>query len=305
MENQKKIQTILFLNVILLGVVSALSNQFDHTNINPISADNPTDPNFTCPGNGFFPLSPTACSTTFYNCVGGIAYIYTCPGEGIFDPSQNTCVSPDQAECTQTTTTTATTTNPGPCMEDGFFPLSPEACCSEYLNCFDGEAYITICPAGGVFDPNKRICVPADAADCGFVCVAQDGFYDVPDECSNRYYTCLEGVAYESFCPGNAIFDPDRLVCAAPESVACYYTTTTSTTVTWPYTTQRITTTTFSPPVEFVCPSDNGLYPNPDDCKTFYQCTGGKPYIKTCPTGLYFNPETLVCDYLDNVPSCQ
>jgi hypothetical protein len=34
-----------------------------------------TDPNFTCPGNGFFPLSPTACSTTFYNCVGGIAYV--------------------------------------------------------------------------------------------------------------------------------------------------------------------------------------------------------------------------------------
>lgn len=65
-----------FTTVVLLGVVSVLSNQFDQTNINPISADNPTDPNFTCPGNGFFPLSPTACSTTFYNCVGGIAYIY-------------------------------------------------------------------------------------------------------------------------------------------------------------------------------------------------------------------------------------
>ena len=43
---------------------------------NPIiSTDSPTDPSFTCPGNGFFPLNPTACSTTFYNCVGGIAYI--------------------------------------------------------------------------------------------------------------------------------------------------------------------------------------------------------------------------------------
>lgn len=41
-------------------------------------------------------------------------------------------------------TTTITTTNPGPCTEDGFFPLSPEACCSEYLNCFAGEAYITV-----------------------------------------------------------------------------------------------------------------------------------------------------------------
>lgn len=61
--------------------------------------------------------------------------------------------------------------------------------------------------------------------------------------------------------------------------------TTTSITreTTVPYSTfpnKNMTTTIFTPPVEFVCPSDNGLYPNPEDCKTFYQCTGGKPYLK-------------------------
>ena len=72
--------------------------------------------------------------------------------------------------------------------------------------------------------------------------------------------------------------------------------TTTSITreTTVPYSTtpnKNMTTTIFTPPVEFVCPSENGLYPNPDDCKTFYQCTGGKPYLK-----VRFSTENLSLD---------
>lgn len=74
--------------------------------------------------------------------------------------------------------------------------------------------------------------------------------------------------------------------------------TTTSITreTTVPYSTtpnKNMTTTIFTPPVEFVCPSDNGLYPNPEDCKTFYQCTGGKPYLKVrfSPENLSFDPQ--------------
>ena len=28
-------------------------------------------------------------------------------------------------------------------------------------------------------------------------------------------------------------------------------------------------------------------------------------FWQECPPGLYFNPDLKVCDYLDNVPSCQ
>lgn len=269
------------------------------------SSPTATEPSFICPDDGFFPISPNACSIEFFNCVEGIAYLQTCPGNGIFEPSQSTCVAPDHALCMQTMTTIPNPIVPYLCTEDGFYPFSPNACSTSYINCFAGVAYVNTCPGDGVFDPVQRICVSADATVCGFICPAQDGLYGFPDECSNRFYSCVQGVANENFCPGDFIFDPVRGICAAPETVDCYQSSTTNSKTTETTQRQTISATTVQPPVEFVCPEDYGFYPNPENCTTFYQCTGGKPYLKSCPDGLYFNPETIYCDYLDNVPSCQ
>ncbi|XP_046644171.1 proteoglycan 4-like isoform X2 [Daphnia pulicaria] len=66
------------------------------------------------------------------------------------------------------------------------------------------------------------------------------------------------------------------------------------------------TSTTTSSPESFTCPNDLfGKYPNPNDCKTFYECAAGQAHLMNCPPGLYYNPDLQVCDYLDNVPSCQ
>ncbi|KAF0504578.1 chondroitin proteoglycan 2-like isoform X2 [Gigaspora margarita] len=57
----------------------------------------------------------------------------------------------------------------------------------------------------------------------------------------------------------------------------------------------------------FTCPYENnennpnGLYANPDDCSTFYQCSNGEPYLLSCPDDLQWNQERLVCDYPENV----
>lgn len=44
------------------------------------------------------------------------------------------------------------------------------------------------------------------------------------------------------------------------------------------------------------CPQSNGLFPNPDDCASFYQCANGRSHLIRCPSGLHFSPEDSVCE---------
>ena len=54
--------------------------------------------------------------------------------------------------------------------------------------------------------------------------------------------------------------------------------------------------------------TEEGLFPDPDDCTKFYRCVkiDGKFTISeySCPSGLLFNPEIMICDYRYNVPEC-
>lgn len=52
-------------------------------------------------------------------------------------------------------------------------------------------------------------------------------------------------------------------------------------------------------PVGTCDPNEPSLYPDPDDCTKFYQCSNGLEYLKSCPAGLHFNPFILVCDWPD------
>lgn len=72
------------------------------------------------------------------------------------------------------------------------------------------------------------------------------------------------------------------------ESICDIRTTTFSTSLETQSTTEstitpEITTSTrTTPPSQFECPPDNngnGLYANPDDCKTFYECSNGVAYL--------------------------
>ena len=45
----------------------------------------------------------------------------------------------------------------------------------------------------------------------------------------------------------------------------------------------------------------DGVYPHPDNCRMFIECIGGYGLEESCPTGLLFNPDTIVCDDPRNV----
>jgi len=50
----------------------------------------------------------------------------------------------------------------------------------------------------------------------------------------------------------------------------------------------------------FKCP-DDGHWPNPDSCASYYHCANGRPYEGTCPTGLLWNGVKSECDFPENV----
>ena len=51
--------------------------------------------------------------------------------------------------------------------------------------------------------------------------------------------------------------------------------------------------------------SEDGYYPEGSCSPDFCQCEGGTGHKMTCMEGLYFNPEILVCDWMENVSTCK
>ncbi|EEC17154.1 protein obstructor-E [Ixodes scapularis] len=55
---------------------------------------------------------------------------------------------------------------------------------------------------------------------------------------------------------------------------------------------------------EFVCPSKNGFFPDPEQCDMYYECRKGVAKPKLCGDGMAFldnNPLYARCDFLSNV----
>ncbi|GFR31106.1 hypothetical protein TNCT_174501 [Trichonephila clavata] len=49
------------------------------------------------------------------------------------------------------------------------------------------------------------------------------------------------------------------------------------------------------------CPDPNGMYPNPTDCATFFNCVDGQAIAMSCAPGLLFDPETKMCNFANQV----
>ena len=50
----------------------------------------------------------------------------------------------------------------------------------------------------------------------------------------------------------------------------------------------------------FKCP-DDGHWPDPESCASYYHCANGRPYAGTCPAGLLWNGVKSECDFPENV----
>jgi len=183
----------------------------------------------------------------------------------------------------------------------------PDAC-NQYFICYTHPTTKWQCRGNLLFDEYYMGCNYPEYTSCGnrpkptssvtptttaspttpltpFKCPSPSGTFPVSpsQKCSQTYYLCVEDVPYQQACPGNTVFNINT--CMSADAAGCSVPTTT-------------------PSQSFTCPSPDGFYPYPDTCTKFYQCIGGKPFIYSCPSSLYFNPAIRACDWPANVPSC-
>lgn len=59
---------------------------------------------------------------------------------------------------------------------------------------------------------------------------------------------------------------------------------------------------------EVTCDEEDGhisYHPDKADCRHYYMCEGERKHHMPCPANLVFNPSENVCDWPENVESCQ
>lgn len=144
--------------------------------------------------------------------------------------TDSTSTSTEPTTSTSTTSTTARTTSgtcPDPnnvCKTPDEFVAIPGYCGPDYYICVSCSPYVNTCPGNAIFDPVYLACVPPELATCDqeFRCPTLNGRYPISSvACSSNYYTCINGEAYESKCPGTSIFDPEINTCVALENASC------------------------------------------------------------------------------------
>jgi len=191
--------------------------------------------------------------------------------------------------------------------------ISDSEQCDKYYECLKsgkGKVNERLCEDGFAFSESYHHCDYPHNVDCtrrpnlqpptvtrDKNCIRANGFYPFPPSVScQKFYHCLEGVAYEKTCPEGIIFD--KGTCVHPDMSArpdCAAHTV----------------------LDFKCPNmnerfarlrfgDHDRHAHPKDCRKFFICLmDGKPRMGGCPLGKVFNDKTGFCDSPKNVVNCQ
>jgi len=190
--------------------------------------------------------------------------------------------------------------------------ISDSKQCDKFYECVKaGDLIERMCDDGFVFSEPIRQCDYPHNADCSkrpelqptrstdVNCERSNGFYPFPAEQScQKFYHCLEGVAYEKTCPEGIIFDVGKGTCMHPDLSSRKECSAASV-------------------LNFNCPNmnkkfsklkfgDHDRHAHPTDCRKFFICLmDGKPRLGGCPIGKVFNPKSGFCDYPKNVLECK
>ncbi|XP_067141190.1 protein obstructor-E-like [Centruroides vittatus] len=121
-------------------------------------------------------------------------------------------------------------------------------------------------------------------------CPPENGFFPHETQC-DKYYECDGGYAKERLCPDGLVFNEKgktSVHCESPYAVDCS------------------TRPELQPAKENdECPRKNGLFPDKDDCASFWNCVDGKGTKSSCPHPLVFSIKRGTCDWPKNVDDCE
>ncbi|XP_037630071.1 acidic mammalian chitinase-like [Sebastes umbrosus] len=264
---------------------------------------------------------------SFYNCAGEIPYIQYCQKDLVYNQNCKCCDYPTTTSTTKTSSTskttypTTTTTPPNistptytvnPCKgkKDGLYPNPHNP--NSFYNCAGEIPYIQYCQIDLVYNQNCKCCdYPTTISTTKTSPTAthyptttetplthtvnpckgkEDGLYPNPHK-PNSFYNCAGEIPYIQYCQKDLVYNQNCKCCDYPTTIS---TTKTSPTAThYPTTTETPLTHTVNP-----CKGkEDGLYPNPHNPNSFYNCAGEIPYIQYCQKDLVYNQNCKCCDY--------
>eukprot|EP00062_Callorhinchus_milii_P015801 gi/632966470/ref/XP_007899433.1/ PREDICTED: mucin-2-like [Callorhinchus milii] len=267
------------------------------------------DPNFCILKPDGLYIDPTD-SSSFYQCAFGRTFHLSCPPGLIFNPQSSVCDFPINVQPSSAVPSPSTT---GPQQVDpNFCILKPDGLyidpkdSSSFYQCAFGRTFHLSCPPGLIFNPQSSVCdfpinvqpstaVPSPSTtgpqqvDPNFCILKPDGLYIDPKD-SSSFYQCAFGRTFHLSCPPGLIFNPQSSVCDFPINVQ-------------PSSAVPSPSTTGPDQVDpnFCNLKPDGLYIDPKDSSSFYQCAFRRTFHLSCPPGLIFNSQSSVCDFPINV----
>ncbi|XP_076343537.1 uncharacterized protein LOC143243779 isoform X2 [Tachypleus tridentatus] len=241
---------------------------------------------FICPvKNGMF-KNVFDCGS-FWHCSNGIPYLKDCPANLHWSVERNRCEWPCAARCDPSVLPCPTDPTPGNCSCNGCFTPHP-LICSAYYVCRDGRRELVFCPSGLYFNKDTKVCDYPENVRCwDFICPVKNGMFKNVFDCGS-FWHCSNGIPYLKDCPANLHWSVERNRCEWPCVAKCDPSV--SPCPTDPSTTNPDT-----------CDCNGCLTPHPFNCSAYYICIHGHQKLLFCPSGLYFNKHTKVCDYPENV----
>ncbi|KAK9686833.1 Chitin binding Peritrophin-A domain [Popillia japonica] len=222
--------------------------------------------------------------TKFYICNEGTPVVAECPAGLLFNPNLFVCDYPESAGCEPGSSGNGN--NGGSGGEDetpgnGGGNQAVGECPEE-----DGE-YVSLLPHGS--DLKRQAMVEETRR-----------LVNVPRRMANMYlYSRMDPIA-----PNFTFFNPTLLVCDYPESAGCEPGNGNNgenggEDETPSESEEETPGNGEGNQAVGECPENETgfLLPHASDCSKFYICIGGEPIVQSCPAGLLFNPQLMVCDW--------
>ncbi|XP_037025074.1 cell wall protein IFF6-like isoform X2 [Bradysia coprophila] len=232
------------------------------------------------------------------------------------DPTTEATDSTTEATPEADTTTTQ-------CVNNEYRP--DENDCEAFYRCINGRFIKLFCSIGTHFDPNTRLCVDPDIAECNLetdqstnspemtetstnpttenstevqvtIVECYDNEYRPDETDCEAFYRCINGRFVKLLCSIGTNFDPNTRSCVDPEVAECNLETDQRANSPGITTTEGFSIETSTEvQVNIVGCSDNEYQADESDCEAFYRCINGRFVKLFCSIGTHFNLNTRQC----------
>ncbi|KAK3592501.1 hypothetical protein CHS0354_026622, partial [Potamilus streckersoni] len=234
----------------------------------------------------------------FYKCFDGTWIVQDCPSGLVWNDVEKICDwEQNVPHCKNHSTNYNIKVDKSQCTNNDLKPH--ESDCHKFYKCFDGTWIVQDCPSGLVWNDVEKIC---DWEQNVPHCKNHSTNYNIKvdkSQCTNndlkphesdchKFYKCFDGTWIVQDCPSGLVWNDIEKLCDWAQNVPrC----------------NNSSTIYNGKDRKSTCTTDD-LKEHQSDCHKFYKCLHEEWIEQECPSGLMWNPTTIICDLPINVPNC-